>query len=144
VRAETRMGILRDRLTVDGVPHDVHRVRGGWRQIPDLRGPGRVRYDAWRDRLLIESADGGLEIRFHWRHTSFTWRHISYHIRPRFGGRVTVYRGDQPVAEGRSTWSGLSIEFFDPDLASIGGELAIGLTLREQAFATAMVAASGA
>jgi hypothetical protein len=138
------MGILRDRLTVDGVEYEVHRVRGGWRQIPDPRGPGLVRYDGWRDRLLIESPDGGLEIRFHWRHTAFAWRQQSYHIRPRFWGGVTVYRGEQPVAEGRSTWSGLSIEFFDADLAAIGRELAIGLTLRDQEFATAMLGAYGA
>jgi hypothetical protein len=139
------MGILRDRLTVDGVPYEVHRVRGGWRQIPDSRrGTGRVRYDAWRDRLLIESKGGNVEIRFHWRHTMFAWRQKDYRIRPRFWGGVTIYRGGQPVAEGRSTWSGLSIDFLDADLALIGRELAIGLTVREQAFAIGIiVGASG-
>lgn len=138
------MGILRDRLTVDGVPCEVHRVRGGWRQISDSRGLGRVRYDGWRDRLWIESTGGGLEIRFHWRHTTFTWRQKTYRIRPRFGGGVTIYRGEQPVAEGRSTWSGLSIDFLDADLASIGRELAVGLTLRIQAFAIPIIAGTGA
>jgi hypothetical protein len=104
-------------------PLEVHRVRGGWRQVPDPRGPRRVRYDAWRDRLLIESAGGGLEIRFHWRHATFAWRGKSDRIRPRFGGGLTIYVGDRPVAEGRFSWSGLSIDSFDRDLASIGGEL---------------------
>ena len=139
VIVEWKLGILRDRVLVDGREFAVQRGRHGWRSVPGSReGIGRVRYDGWRDRLSIQSPIGSIEIRFRWRHTTFTWRGRVYRVGSMLGNRVTLFLGDRPVAVGKITWSGVRFEMMDPELRDIERELAVGFGLRSQAIAMAV------
>src|SRR3989442_3971006 len=65
VIVESKLGILRDRVLVGGREIAVRRGRHGWRLVAAGRGGvGRVQYDAWRDRLTIQSPAGCVGIRF--------------------------------------------------------------------------------
>src|SRR3989441_13079503 len=75
VIVESKFGILRDRVLVDGREFAVQRGRHGWRYVPVAReGIGRVRYDGWRDRLTIQSPNVSIEILFRWGQTTFGGR----------------------------------------------------------------------
>src|SRR2546422_10251572 len=135
------MGFLRDRLLVGPIEYQVQRGRQGWRHVVDPRGStGRVRHDSWRDRILIESPVGSLQIRFRWRHTTFLWRGRTYRITPMVWSRITIFDGDRPVVEARLTWSGVRLESVSPDFQPIERELAIGLGQRAVALTMAMAA----
>src|SRR3989442_5686571 len=83
VIVESKRGILRDRVLVGGREIAVRRGRHGWRLVAAGRGGvGRVQYDAWRDRLTIQSPAGSLGIRFRWRNTTFPWRGGIYRAGP--------------------------------------------------------------
>lgn len=141
---EARFGILRDRVFADGKEYEVRRGRHGLHLIVDpLSAAGRVRYDSWRDRLSIDSAQGSLEIRFRWRHTTFPWRGRIYRVSSTLGSRVRIFEGDRRVLDGKETWSGIRLEVIDPEFRDIARELAVGFGLRAQAFTTAMVLAAG-
>ncbi len=129
---EARIGILRDRLVVEGVEYPVRREGGGWLSVPSV-GPqssARVRYDALRDRIRIESAAGTTLVPFRWRGTNFTFGGHRYRIGPMAWGHVMVSRGDRPVATGRVTMHGVRLGFVAPELDPIAKELAIGLAFR--------------
>jgi len=134
------MGLLRDRIRVGPSEYAVQRGRQGWRFVVDPHGGGaRVRYDSWRDRILIESVVGFLQIRFRWRNTTFLWRGRTYRITSMIWSRITIFDGERPVVEARLTWSGVRLESLGPDFQPIERELAIGLGQR--ALALTMVAA---
>jgi len=139
VIVESKLGILRDRVLVGGREFAVQRGRHGWRYIPGARDRiGRVLYDGWRDRLTIQSPNGSVEIRFRWRHTTFSWRGRVYRVGSMLGNRVTLFLGDQPAAVGKITWGGVRFEMMDPELSDIERELAVGFGLRAQAIAMAV------
>jgi hypothetical protein len=135
------MGFLRDRLLVGPSEYEIQRGRQGWRHVLDPRGDaGRVRYDSWRDRILIESPAGSLQIRFRWRNTTFLWEDARIESSPMVWSRITIFDGKDPVVEARLTRSGVRLESLGPDFQSIERELAIGLGQR--ALALTMVIAS--
>ncbi len=129
---EARIGILRDRLVVEGVEYPVRRDGGGWVSVPSLSSvpAGRVRYDALRDRIRIESPSGVTVVPFRWRGTNFTYGGQRYRIGPMAWGHVMVSRGERPVATGRVTMHGVRLGFIAPELNPIAKELTIGLAFR--------------
>jgi len=133
-------GILRDRVLVDRHEYEILRGRDGWRHVVDRGGRGgRVRYDSWRDRIDIECPDGSLQIRFRWRHTTFSWRGRTYSVTPIGWSRVTVVdQQRRPVVEARLTLSGIRLESLDAAFRPIERELAIGLAQRSLAWAMAI------
>ena len=138
---EARLGLLRDRVFEGGEELPVRRGRGGWREVVGPTGTGRVRYDGWRDRILIESAAGNLLIPFRWRNTTFTWQGRMYRIASGFWSRLKIFDGEREAAGGKVTLAGFRFEFVVPELRAIERELAIGLGLRAQAFAAVMAVA---
>ncbi len=141
VMVESKLGILRDRVLVGGREIAVRRGRHGWRLVVGARGGvGRVQYDGWRDRLMIRSPYGSVEIRFRWRHTTFPWRGHIYREGSMLGNRVTIFRGGEPIAVGKITWGGVRFEMMDPEFQDIEAELALGFGLRAQAIAVAVIA----
>ncbi len=132
VTLEARIGILRDRLVVEGAEYPIRREGGGWVSVPstDRVPPGRVRYDALHDRIRIESPAGVTMVPFRWRGTSFAFGGQRYRIGPMAWGHVMVSRGDRPVATGRVTMHGVRLGFIAPELNPIATELAIGLAFR--------------
>jgi hypothetical protein len=136
------MGILRDRLRVDEREYGIVRGRDGWRHVVDRDASGgsggRVRYDGWRDRIEIESPAGSLQIRFRWRHTTFTWRGRTYAVRSTGWSRLTILDQGRPVVEARLTLSGIQLEALDREFRPIERELAIGLAQRSLAWAMAI------
>jgi len=138
---DLRMGLLRDRIWVGPSEYEVQRGRQGWQHVVDPHGGGgRVRYDSWRDRILIESPVGSLQIRFRWRNTTFLWRGRTYRITSMVRSGITILDGERPVVEARLTWSGVRLESLGPDFQPIERELAVGLGQR--ALALTMVMAS--
>ena len=137
---EVRIGILRDRVLVDRHEYEILRGRDGWRHVVDRGGRGgRVRYDSWRDRIDIECPDGSLQIRFRWRHTTFSWRGRTYSVTPIGWSRVTVVdQQRRRVVEARLTLSGIRLESLDAAFRPIERELAIGLAQRSLAWAMAI------
>ncbi len=137
---EARIGILRDRLVVEGVEYPIRREGGGWVSVPSLGSvpSGRVRYDALHDRIRIESSAGTTLVPFRWRGTNFTFGGERYRIGPMAWGHVMVSRGDRPVATGRVTVHGVRIGFIAPELNPIAKELVIGLAFRAIAMWLAM------
>lgn len=143
MRAESKIGLLRDRILVDGRECEVRRGRDGWRPIVNTgREAGRVRYDGWRDRISIDSPHGSLQIRFRWRNTTFAWRGRVYRVGSMWGFRVTIFDGDRPVVEGTTTWSGVRFSSIAAEFRDVGPELAVGFGLRSQAIATAVIVGS--
>ncbi|HKW42896.1 MAG TPA: hypothetical protein VJP06_01800 [Thermoplasmata archaeon] len=134
---EARLGLFRSFVFTDGVPEGIRRGRSGWLYVVGLPGgSGRVRYDGWRDRVEIESAAGGLEIRFRWRNTTFFWQGRTYRFVPSVWGRLAILDETVPVVEGHTTWSGVWLEQVGPAFRAIQRELAVGLAKRAQAFAS--------
>jgi hypothetical protein len=132
VTLEARIGILKDRLVVEGVEYPIRREGGGWVSVPSMgsRPSGRVHYDALRDRIRIESSLGSTVIPFRWRGTNFNFGGQRYRIGPMAWGHVMVSRGDRPMATGRVTMHGVRLGFIAPELDPIAKELAIGLAFR--------------
>lgn len=140
VTVESRIGWFHDRVLVRGIEYEVHRGRGGWHGIVDVHQPtGRVRYDAWHDRVLIESPHGPLQIQFRWKNSTFVWHGRTYRISSMVWNRITIWDGDRPVVEGKVTWSGVRIERIEPPLSEIERELAVGIGLRALAIASAVI-----
>lgn len=142
---EVRIGILKDRLVVEGVECPLRREGGGWVSVPSF-GPhpgGRVRYDALRDRIHIDSAAGSAVVPFRWRATTFTFGGQRYRVGPMAWGHIMVSRGDRPVATGRVTLSGVRLGYVAPELDPIAGELAVGLAFRAVALWIAMSSPGG-
>ncbi len=129
---EARLGLLHDRLVVDGQEVPLRRERGGWTSIPGdaSRRGGRVRYDAVRDRIRIESPQGTVDIRFHWRHTTFAWQRRRYRVGAMLWGHVAITEGERPAATGRLTTSGVRLGYVSPELLPIARELVVGLSRR--------------
>ncbi len=129
---EARIGILKDRLVVEGVEYPVRREGRGWVSVPSVgaRPRGRVRYDALRDRLHIESPAGATVVPFRWRGTSFTFGGQRYRIGPMAWGHIMVLRGDRPVVTGRVTLSGVRLGYIAAEIDPIAGQLAVGLAFR--------------
>src|SRR5438094_691815 len=95
--------------------------------------------DSWRDRIDIECPDGSLQIRFRWRHTTFSWGGHTYSVTPMGWSRVTVVdQQRRPVVEARLTLSGIRLESLDAAFRPIERELAIGLAQRSLAWAMAI------
>lgn len=143
---EARIGIFKDRLVVEGVEYPLRRAGGGWVSVPSV-GPypaGRVRYDALRDRIHVESAAGSTTIPFRWRGTAFTFGGQPYRVGPMVWGHIMVSRGDRPVATGRVTLSGVRLGYISPELNPIAGALAVGLAFRAVAIWIAMSTAAAA
>ncbi len=129
---EAKIGILRDRLVVEGVEYPLRREGGGWITVPAV-GPcpaGRVRYEALRDRIRIEGAFGSALVPFRWRRTRFTFGGRTYHVGPMAWGHVMVSRDERPVITGRVTLQGVRLGFVAPELRPIADELAVGLAYR--------------
>lgn len=129
---EARIGILKDRLVVEGVEYPIRREGGGWVSVPSAgsRPSGRVRYDALHDRIRIESAAGTTVVPFRWRGTTFTFAGQRYRVGPMAWGHVMVSRGDAPVVTGRVTMHGVRLGFVAPELNPIAKELTVGLAFR--------------
>lgn len=132
VTLEAKVGILRDRLVVEGVEYPLRREGDGWITVPPVgaRSGGRVRYEALRDRIRIESPVESVLIPFHWRHTSFTFAGHTYRLGPMAWGHVMVTRSERPVVTGRVTMSGVRLGYVAPELEPIASELAVGLAYR--------------
>jgi hypothetical protein len=146
VVVEARIGLLHHRVLVDGTAASVWSGRGGWNLVEGPAGTplGRVRYDAWRDRIHIDSPAGLLEIRFRWRNTVFTWRGRRYRVEPLLLSRIRVMDGPRAAVEGTTTWSGVRLTYIDPELRPIARELALGFAIRVQTWLVSVLAASGA
>jgi hypothetical protein len=132
VAIEATVGFLTDRLVVDGVEHSLRRERGGWIPVPiDAEGGGgRVRYDGLRDRVIVESPHGRVDIQFRFRRTTFTWSGRQYGVGPMVWGHLMITEGERPAATGRLTLSGVRIGYVAPELRPIASELAVGLAHR--------------
>lgn len=129
---EARIGILRDRLVVEGVEYPIRHEGGGWVSVPSV-GPdagGRVRYDALRDRIRIEGPGETVAIPFRWRRTTFDFGGRRYRVGPMAWGHVMVSRGDCPVVTGHVTLSGVRLGYVAPELQPIAHELAVGMAYR--------------
>ncbi len=137
---EARIGILRDRLVVEGAEYPVRREGGGWVSVPsaDSASRGRVRYDALRDRIRIDSPGGSAVIPFRWRGTTFTFGGRRYRVGPMTWGHVMVSRDDRPVATGRVTAMGVRLGYVAPEIEPIARELTVGLAFRAIALWLAM------
>lgn len=131
---------------MEGVEYPIRREGGGWVSVPSVGAwpRGRVRYDALRDRIRIESPGASAVIPFRWRGTAFTFRGQRYRVGPMAWGHVTVSRGDRPVATGRVTLSGVRLGYVAPELEPIARELAVGLAFRAITFWIAMGTAGAA
>jgi hypothetical protein len=129
---EAKIGILRDRLVVEGVEYPLRREGEGWVSIPAIGGRpgGRVRYEARHDRVRIEGAQGTALIPFRWKRTLFSFRGQEYRIGPMAWGHVMVSRSDRPMATGRLTSHGVRLGYVAPELEPISHELAVGLAYR--------------
>lgn len=129
---EAKVGILRDRLVVEGVEYPLRRERGGWIAVPAVGAGlgGRVRYEALRDRIQIEGPAGPTTVPFHWRRATFAFRGQTYRFGPMTWGHVMVLRDDRPILTGRLTLSGVRLGFVAPELEPIAHELAVGLAYR--------------
>ncbi len=143
VALEAKIGILRDRLVVEGVEYPLRREGDGWVTVPAVgTSPGgRVRYQAVRDRVSIQGPAGSVVIPFHWRHTTFTFGGRTYRFGPMTWGHVMVLQEDRPVLTGRVTMSGVRFGYVSPELEPIAHALAVGLAFR---MVTIWVAASAA
>ncbi len=132
VALEAKIGILKDRLVVEGAEYPLRREGGGWITVPTVgsRRGGRVRYDALRDRIRIETPSDAALIPFHWRHTTFAFRGHTYRVGPMAWGHVMVSREERPVVTGRVTLSGVRLGYVAPELEPIARELAVGLAYR--------------
>lgn len=137
---EARLGILKDRLVVEGVEYPIRREGGGWVSVPSVGSHpgGRIRYDALRDRIRIESSEGATLVPFRLRGTNFTLRGQRYRIGPMAWGHVMVSRGDRPVATGRLTASGVRLGYVGAELEPIASALTVGLAFRAVAIWIAM------
>lgn len=129
---EAKIGILRDRLVVEGKEHPLRREGNGWITVPPVGAGagGRVRYEVLRDRIRIEAGSRQFLIPFHLRHTSFSFGGRSYRVGPMAWGHVMVSDGDRPVVAGRVTMSGVRLGYVAPELEPIAAELAVGLAYR--------------
>lgn len=132
VALEAKVGILRDRLVVEGVEYPLRREGNGWITVPSIgaRSGGRVRYEALRDRIRIETPMGNVLVPFHWRRTSFTYGGRRYRLGPMVWGHVMVSEAERPVVTGRVTMSGVRLGYVAPEIEPIAQELAIGLAYR--------------
>lgn len=143
VTLEARIGILRDRLVVEGVEYPLRREGGGWITVPTVgsRPGGRVRYDALRDRIRIEGPAGSAMIPFRLRRTTFSFGGHTYRLGPMAWGHVMVSREERPVMTGRLTTSGVRLGYVAPELQAIADPLVVGLAYR--AIAIWIAAAGG-
>lgn len=143
VTLEARIGILKDRLLEEGVEYPIRREGGGWVSVPSIGAHpgGRVRYDAFRDRIRIESFAGSTLVPFRWRGTNFTFGGQKYRIGPMAWGHVMVSCGERPVVTGRVTMSGVRLGYVAQELDPIARELAVGLAYRAIAIWLAMTTA---
>jgi hypothetical protein len=141
VALEAKVGILRDRLVVEGVEYPLRREGAGWITVPSIEGRpgGRVRYEALRDRIRIETPESKVLVPFHWRQTSFTYGGRRYRVGPMVWGHIMVSESDRPAVTGRVTLSGVRLGYVARDLEPIAQELAVGLAYRA---ITAWLAAS--
>jgi len=132
VALEAKIGILRDRLVVEGVEYPLRREGGGWVSIPAIgaRPGGRVRYDAAHDRIHVEGVGDSTQIPFRWRRTIFRFGGQEYRVGPMAWGHVMVSRADRPVVTGRLTTNGVRLGYVAPELQPISHELAVGLAYR--------------
>ncbi len=132
VALEAKVGILRDRLVVEGVEYPLRREGNGWITVPSIghESGGRVRYEALRDRIRIETPAANVLVPFHWRHTNFAYRGRRYRLGPMVWGHVMVAEAERPVVTGRVTMSGVRLGYVAPELEPIAQELAIGLAYR--------------
>lgn len=99
---------------------------------------GRVRYEACRDRIRIESPRATTVIPFRRKRTSFTYQGRQYRVGPMAWGHIMVSRDDRPVITGRVTLSGVRLGYVAPELAPIAGALAVGFAVRAFALWAAM------
>lgn len=143
---EARIGILKDRLVVEGVEYPLRREGGGWVYVPSVapRLAGRVRYDSLRDRIRIDGPRGPLTISFHWRHTTFDFGGHRYQVGPMAWGHIMVARDNRPIITGRVTLSGVRLGYVAPELEPIASPLAVGLAFRAVAIWVAMGTAAAA
>ncbi|HII40247.1 MAG TPA: hypothetical protein HA326_03410 [Thermoplasmata archaeon] len=132
---EAKVGILRDRLVVEGEEYPLRREGRGWVSVPAIGGRpgGRVRYDALHDRVRIEGPGGSAQIPFRWKRTVFTFGGKEYRVGPMAWGHVMVSRADRPVMTGRLTMHGVRLGYVAPELQPISHELAVGLAYRATA-----------
>lgn len=132
VALEAKIGILRDRLVVEGVEVPLRREGRGWIRVPPVGSQpgGRVRYEAPRDRIRIEAPAGSALVPFRLRRTSFSFRGRTYRVGPMVWGHVMVSQEDRPVITGRLTMTGVRLGYVAPELASIAPELVVGLAYR--------------
>ncbi len=132
VALEAKVGILRDRLVVEGVEYPLRREGGGWITVPTVGGRtgGRVRYEALRDRIRIEGTSGNVLVGFHWRHSRFSYAGKTYRVGPMVWGHIMVSERERPVATGRVTLNGVRLGYVAPELEPIADELAVGLAYR--------------
>ena len=129
---EAKVGILRDRLVVEGVEYPLRREGRGWVSVPAIGGRtgGRVCYEALHDRVRIEGPGGSVLIPFRWKHTLFSFGGQLYRVGPMAWGHVMVSRADRPVITGRLTLNGVRLGYVAPELKPISHELAVGLAYR--------------
>lgn len=129
---EAKVGILRDRLVVEGVEYPLRREGRGWVSVPAIGGRpgGRVCYEARHDRVRIEGPGGSALIPFRWKHTVFSFGGQEYRVGPMAWGHVMVSRADRPMVTGRLTMHGVRLGYVAEELEPISHELAVGLAYR--------------
>lgn len=129
---EAHIGILRDRLVVEGEEYALRHERGGWITVPPAgKFPGgRVRYDWFRDRVRIETPGSRTLLEFRWRHSGFRLRGRAYRVGPMIWGHVMVSCDERPVATGRVTLHGVRLGYVAPELEAIASALVVGLAYR--------------
>lgn len=129
---EANVGILRDRLVVEGVEFPLRREGRGWVSVPAIgrRPGGRVCYEARHDRLRIEGAGGSTLIPFRWKRTQFSFGGQDYRVGPMAWGHIMISQAERPVVTGRLTLHGVRLGFVAPELDPIAHELAVGLAYR--------------
>lgn len=125
---EARIGILRDRLVVEGVEYPIRHEGGGWVSVAAARR--RVRYEPFRDRIRIEGPGFAVAIPFRWRQTTFGFGGRRYRVGPMAWGHVMVSRDGRPVITGHVTMSGVRFGYVAAELQPIARELAVGLAYR--------------
>jgi hypothetical protein len=143
---EVRLGLLRHTLVVDGVRIPIRREGHGWYALEDPSRPAvsRIRHGPFSDRLQLVTPAGTVDIRFGWRRSEFSWNGRAYRVRSVLGRQVRVEDGPRVAMEGKTTWSGIRVDYVAPDLEPIAQELATGLAFRWMAFWSAAAAAAGA
>jgi len=130
-----KRGLVRaGRILIDGTNIRVRRDRQGSYVIPAFgsQGLAHVQYFFMRDRLVLKTARGEVEITFGRNLATFEFDARTYQIESMSKGDIIVRERDRIVIEGRVTVSGVRLQKVSTDLEPIQIEFAFGLALRSE------------